>query len=188
MEGAEGKATVVSKEYKEAIHQAMLDLSADKTVRFIGYNVRHGGKAMGTLEGVPEAQLIEMPVAENLIVSAAIGMALAGLRPVVYIERFDFVLNAIDAIVNHLDRIKSISSGEFAPTVIIRTVVGNSLKPLYTGSTHTSNYAAQIARMVSFPVQELMSEADVGNWYSVAKLRLESNLGPMMLVEFKDLM
>lgn len=175
-------------EYKEAIHRAMLDLSEDKTVRFIGYNVRYGGKAMGTLEGVQESQLVEMPVAENLIVSAGIGMALAGLRPVVYIERFDFLLNAMDAIVNHLDKFKTISYGEFSPTVIIRTVVGNSLKPLYTGATHTSNYAVPFARMVSFPVQEIMSEADIANWYSVAKLRLDKNLGPMLLVEFKDLM
>ena len=90
--------------YKEEITSAMDMLAADPRVRFVGYGVRYGGKAMGTLKNVPEAQLVETPVAENLMVGIAIGMALRGLRPVVFIERFDFIMNAMDAIVNHLEK------------------------------------------------------------------------------------
>lgn len=126
--------------YKDALISAMDYLAADPLVRFIGYGVTNG-KAMGTLKNVSPSQLIEMPVAENLMVSFAIGLSLKGLKPVVFIERFDFILNALDAIVNHLDKIETISHGEFKPTMILRIVVGNQQKPLFTGKTHTQDFS-----------------------------------------------
>src|SRR5438477_13169810 len=126
--------------YKEALTAAMDELARDPMIRFIGYGVSIG-KAMGTLKNVPDSQLIEMPVAENLMVGFAIGLALKGLKPVVFIERFDFILNALDAVVNHLDKIGDISRGEFRPTIILRVVVGNRQKPLFTGETHTQDFS-----------------------------------------------
>src|ERR1700730_8083640 len=110
--------------YKKELTAAMDSLAQDPLVRFVGYGISIG-KAMGTLKNVAPAQLIEMPVAENLMVGFATGLALKGLKPVVFFERFDFILNALDAIVNHLDKIKTISRGEFNPTMILRIVVGN---------------------------------------------------------------
>src|SRR5579871_6790066 len=110
--------------YKEALTAAMDQLALDPTVRFVGYGLLHG-RAAGTLKNVPVAQIVETPVAENLMVGLAIGMSLRGLRPVVYIERMDFILNALDAIVNHLDKIGGMSHGQFNPAVILRVVVGN---------------------------------------------------------------
>ena len=79
--------------YKESLTSAMTALGKDPLACFIGYGVSNG-KAGGTLNRVLPEQLIETPVAENLMVGLAIGMALAGRRPLVYVERFDFVLNA----------------------------------------------------------------------------------------------
>jgi pyruvate/2-oxoglutarate/acetoin dehydrogenase E1 component len=170
--------------YKDELTAAMTSLGQDPLVRFIGYGIKYG-KAMGTLKGVPESSLVETPVAENLMVGAAIGMALKGLKPVVYFERFDFVLNAADAIVNHLDKIKTISDGEFNPTMILRIVVGNKQKPLFTGPTHVQDISEGLQAMVSFPVIPLMEPCFIKTAYQVAYGFLSRHSAA--LIEYRDL-
>ncbi len=170
--------------YKTELTLAMDSLAADPLVRFVGYGVSIG-KAMGTLANVNPAQLIEMPVAENLMVGFAIGLALKGLKPVVFFERFDFVLNAMDAIVNHLDKIKTLSRGEFSPTMILRIVVGNRAKPLFTGETHVQDFHAAFKQMITFPVVHLPTAEIIQREYSIAHecLGLESTA----IIEYKDM-
>jgi len=163
-------------------------MAEDPLVCFIGYGIRHG-RAGGTLKDVAVAQLIETPVAENLMMGMAIGLALAGRRPVVYFERFDFILNAMDAMVNHLDKIGTMSQGEFSPSIIIRVVVGNSRKGLITGATHTQDFTKVMAEMVSFPVQKLKAADEIMGAYAVAHQALQLAPGfarSTMLVELKD--
>jgi pyruvate/2-oxoglutarate/acetoin dehydrogenase E1 component len=176
--------------YKDSLTAAMNELAQDPLVRFIGYGVRHGGKAAGTLAGVPENQLIETPVAENLMVGLATGLSLAGMRPVVYIERMDFIMNAMDAIVNHLDKIEVLSQGQFRPAVILRVVVGNKNKPLFTGVTHTQDFIQAMALLVSFPVIGLTRQEDIQPHYKLARETISaggSSRKSFMLVEYKDL-
>ena len=113
----------------------------------------------------------------------AIGLSLKGYLPVVFIERMDFLMNAMDAMVNHLDKIAKISHGEFHPKVIIRCIVGNTKKPLYTGATHTQDLTDGIRKMVSFPVWNMKDEGDIEVFYDLASKTFDS----VMLVEYKDL-
>lgn len=170
--------------YKGALCASMEKMAADPATCFIGYGVRHG-RAMGTLKNVADHQLLETPVAENLMVGVAIGMALKGRKPVVFIERFDFILNAADAIVNHLDKIRLISRGEFAPNILLRVVAGNQAKPLFTGETHVQDFTAAFRSMVAFPVLQCRSADDVLRHYDEAFTRLSEH--STMLVEYKDL-
>lgn len=172
--------------YREAICAANANLAKDAATRFIGYGLTHG-RANGTLNDVDEDQIIEMPIAENLLIGFAIGLALTGYRPIVFIERFDFILNALDAIVNHLDKIHSLSQGQFSPAVIIRTVVGNRYKPLYTGLPHIQDHSAAIAKMVSFPVVRLQKEDAIKVAYNQAERDFTKGVSTI-LVEYKDLM
>jgi len=179
--------------YKDALVASMTMLGRDPLSRFIGYGLTKPDKAgvaagaAGTLTGVPLAQRIETPVAENLMAGIAIGLSLTGLRPLVFYERFDFVLNALDAIVNHADKISPMSRKQFNPAIIFRVVVGNYTKPLFTGTTHTQNHAEGVRAMVSFPVLELRSAASVEQEYKAAKERMDNENRCTMLVEFKDL-
>jgi len=168
--------------YKDALIRGNTYLAADPKVRFIGYGLQKG-RAMGTLKNVPDNQIIEMPVAENLMLGMAIGLSLIGLRPVVFIERMDFLMNCMDALVNHLDKIKDISQGEFDPAVIIRCVVGNVKKPLYTGATHTQDFSNALRDMINIPVYQLLTESMVNKGYELIDNRKESAI----LVEYKDL-
>jgi pyruvate/2-oxoglutarate/acetoin dehydrogenase E1 component len=168
--------------YKDALIRGNTCLAADPKVRFIGYGLQKG-RAMGTLKNVPDEQIIEMPVAENLMLGMAIGLSLTGLRPVVFIERMDFLMNCMDALVNHLDKVKEISKGEFDPVVIIRCVVGNVKKPLYTGATHTQDFSNALRDMIDIPVYQLLTESMVNKGYELMDTRRESAI----LVEYKDL-
>ena len=172
--------------YKEQLTLAMDNLASDKAVRFIGYGVKIGGRAMGTLKNVPEDRLIETPVAENLMVGLATGLSLAGLRPLVFIERMDFILNALDAIVNHLGAARKISRRQFQPAAILRVVVGNRHKPLYTGPTHVQDFTEAIRQMVDFPVVRLTGPGQVAPAYFDAHEGLHCGRSTM-LVEHKDL-
>lgn len=171
-------------DYRTALHHANLALARDPDTVFIGYGITKSF-ALGTLRDVNTTQLIETTVAENLMVGLAIGMALRGRRPVVYIERMDFILNALDAIVNHLSALRTISRGEFSPGVIIRSVVGNKRKPIFTGETHTQDFTEALMHLVDFPVFQLHTTPCIESCYAEAA-RLQRNGTSSILVEYKD--
>lgn len=171
--------------YKDQLTAANTELAADPRTIFLGYGITKS-HALGTLKNVSPAQLLEMPVAENLMVGAALGLSLAGRLPVVYIERCDFLLNALDAIVNHLNAIPITSRGEFRPAVILRIVVGNREKPLFTGHTHTQDFSEALRSMVDFPIWTLHTAERVSSFYGYA--RREQLAGTSTaLFEYKDL-
>jgi len=169
--------------YLEEIKTSMDFLAKDPKTIFLGYNVRCGYKGGKTLTNVNEQQLIETPVAEGLMMSMAVGLSIAGFKPVVYFERYDFILNAVDAIVNHLDKIQVMSKNQYKPKVIIRVVEGNKNNPLFTGITHTSNYTEAFKNMVNFPVVELSTKSNIQLAYKDA---YNSN-SSYMIIEKKDL-
>lgn len=185
--------------YKDAITSAMTDLARDPLVRFVGYGMTRGG-AMGTLKGARPEQIVEMPCAENLMTGAAVGLALAGLRPVVYFERADFLFCAADAIINHLDKLGTISQRngtdrtdgtngrpEFSPGVILRVTIGNRNKPLFTGPTHTQNPARAFRALLEMPVRELIEGDDPRQVYQDAYEAMCAGRSTMIF-EHKDLM
>jgi len=168
--------------YRDAIKKSMEMLAEDPDVFFIGYNVNYGSRAYGTLADVPKSKCLEMPVAENLMTGFAIGMAFEGFKPVLIFERHDFMLNALDAIVNHLDKLKEMSNGQFAAPVIIRAIVG-SKKPLYPGPQHIQDFSEFFKKSLSFPVYELNTIDEIVKHYEEAR----SFSLPMMLIEKREL-
>jgi len=144
--------------YKDAVAQSMQELSIANAI-FIGYNVARGD-AMGTLKNVPVDRKLETPVAENLMAGLAIGMSFEGFLPVLYFERHDFMLVAMDAIVNHIDKIERISHGEFTAPVIIRAVTADA-GPFYSGITHSQDFTKMLREAVSFPVIDPVTGVDV---------------------------
>lgn len=166
--------------YMDAVRLSMQRLANDGAI-FVGYNVRHGA-AYGSLKEIPGSQLLETPLAENLMMGLAMGMSLEGFRPVVFFERHEFMLNAMDAIVNTLDAIETISDGEYRMPVIIKAVAG-SVKPFYAGYTHTGNMASAMRGFVHFPVYEPQTGPEVLAAYELAT----KATGPVLVSEMKSL-
>jgi pyruvate dehydrogenase E1 component alpha subunit len=165
--------------YKEAMNLAMKELG-DEGAIFIGYNVAKGD-AMGTLKEVLAEQKLETPVAENLMSGLAIGMSFEEFLPVLYFERHDFMMVAMDAIVNHIDKIERISHGEFKVPVIIRAVTADG-GPFYSGITHSQDFTEVLKAAVTFPVYDPKSGKEILEAFRNAR----DSKRPAIIVERKS--
>lgn len=173
--------------YKDHLFAAMAELAKNESVIPVGYNVCDaGGAGGGSFKCFPSDRRQEIPLAENLMTGAAIGLSLQGFIPVLWIERFDFVLCCLDQIVNHLDKLAVLSEGVHRPACIIRVVVGNSKTPLFTGVTHSSDYTDAVREMVSFKVERLTHKSLIEQQYQFALSRVKNKRESTLLVEFKD--
>ena len=85
----------------EALHQMM---QTDETVFLIGQGVKSpwyvGRTAEGLLDRFGASRVIDTPVSENAVTGAAVGAAIVGMRPIVVHPRMDFMLYAMDPIIN----------------------------------------------------------------------------------------
>jgi pyruvate/2-oxoglutarate/acetoin dehydrogenase E1 component len=141
--------------YKEMIVREMELISEDPLVRFIGYNTKFGHQMNGTLKGL-EKSCVETPVAENLMMGIAMGLSLEGYKPIVCFERTNFLLPALDAIINHLYAMPKMS-GEFNFPVILRVIIPTD-KPLNPGIQHLGDYTDIIKNHTDIPVKAFRPE------------------------------
>jgi pyruvate/2-oxoglutarate/acetoin dehydrogenase E1 component len=132
--------------YFQGLTDAMTMLAANPKAVFVGQGVAYPGQAMfRTLEGVPMHQRIEFPVAEDLQMGYCTGLAMAGFLPVCIYPRIDFLLLALNQLVNHLDKWPALTGT--TPRVIIRTAIGGK-KPFYAGVQHTQDHVQAISLML----------------------------------------
>ena len=170
-------------DYKEEITRAMSLLASDARTLFIGQAVACPGTYMTqTLSGVPPERLIELPVAEEMQMGMATGLALAGQVPVCIYPRFNFMLLAVNQIVNHLDKLPLISG--YRPKVIIRVGIGTS-RPLDPQAQHRGDFTDAFRAMCrTIEVVRLEDERYIVPAYERA-LKREDGCSTM-LVEYGD--
>jgi len=77
-----------------------------------------------------EERVFDTPLAESAIVGTALGMSVAGLRPVVEIQFSGFVYPAFNQIVSHVARIRNRSRGKYGAPMVIRMPYGGNIKAL----------------------------------------------------------
>ena len=124
--------------------KTMTWLGKRKETIFLGQTVCYPGSPMfASFENVPKEKKIEFPVTEDMQMGVSIGLALEGKIPISVFPRMDFLICAINQLVNHLDKVKQTSNNEFNPGVIIRTKIGSS-KPLYPGHQHCGDYTKML--------------------------------------------
>lgn len=78
----------------------------------------------GFLEEFGEKRVRDTPISEMVIAGAAVGAAMAGLRPVAEIMTINFAFLALDAIINHAAKIHYMFDGEFRVPLVIRAASG----------------------------------------------------------------
>ena len=145
-------------------------LADDERTIFLGQSVEYAGAAIyHSLDGVPMSKRKEMPVIENFQLGYCTGLSLTGKLPICIYPRMDFMLLAMDQLVNHLDKLPLFG---WHPKVIIRCRVGQK-KPLDAGPQHTQNHTYAFRDMLTtVEVRELHHAVDVLPAY---KLALHSN-------------
>jgi len=130
------------------LNQAMCILAQDPHVIFVGQNVEYGGNvSYKHLEGVPPDRRLELPVMEDVQMGFSIGLSLSGYIPVSVYPRMDFLILACNQLVNHLDKLRVMSRGQYTPGVIIRTRVGGTT-PLNAGPQHTQDHTEALRLML----------------------------------------
>ena len=160
-------------------------LSKKKDTLFRGQSVLYSGNAIfNTLKSVSKVKKIEMPVFEDIQAGFCTGLALQGFVPICIYPRFDFLILAMNQIVNHLDKIRHMSSNEFKPKVIIRTSIG-SKNPLDGGVQHTQNYTNIFKKILTeIEVVRLTKPTQIFNEYKKAYLR--KDLKSTLMIEDGD--
>lgn len=108
----------------EALHQMM---AADPSVFLIGQGTKSpwyvGNTAQGLLERFGESRVIDTPVSENAMTGAAVGAAIAGMRPVVVHPRMDFMFYAFDPIVNEAANWYYMNGGKASVPVVFWGII-----------------------------------------------------------------
>ncbi|NOZ27317.1 MAG: alpha-ketoacid dehydrogenase subunit beta [Chloroflexi bacterium] len=127
--------------FREAISQALREeMYRDERVFIMGEEVgRWGGTyavTRGFLDEFGEKRVRDTPIAEGVIVGAAAGAAIAGLRPVAEIMTINFAFLAMDQIVNHVAKLHYMFDGQITCPVVIRTVGGGGRQ---LGASHSQS-------------------------------------------------
>ncbi len=172
--------------YKDELTKAMKLLARDKRVMFLGQNVVYpGGIMSSSLQEIPNSKKIELPAIEDAQMGMSLGLSLEGYIPVSIYPRIDFLIIAINQLVNHLDKIEEMSCGQFKPKVIIRTAIG-STKPLHPGLQHCSDYTEGLKHMLkNVKVIKLTRSKDIITAYKYALNRKDGK--STLLIEVADL-
>ena len=108
----------------EALHQTMAN---DKSVFLIGQGVKSpwyvGNTCQGLLEKFGPERVIDTPVSENAVTGSAVGAALAGMRPIVVHPRMDFMMYAMDPIINEAANWHYMCGGRSSVPVVIWGII-----------------------------------------------------------------
>lgn len=171
--------------YFDELCRAMEYLGLDERVLFIGQAVEFPGTAMSnTLKNIARDKLMELPVAEELQMGMATGLALTGLIPVSIFPRWNFLLLALNQLVNHLDKIPSMSDPGYRPKVIIRTGIGSE-RPLHPQYQHVGDFTEALRLMCrNVEVIRLEEAEEIFPAYEKALERTDGR--STILVEYGD--
>ena len=134
--------------YAEAAAAALASaMRRDASVVALGEDLGRGGifgQYKGLLAQFGAQRIIDTPISESTIMGAAVGMALAGLRPVVEMRVADFAMCAMDEIVNQAAKNRFMFGGQGRVPLVARLPIG-----LWAGSAaqHSQSFEAWFAHL-----------------------------------------
>jgi pyruvate/2-oxoglutarate/acetoin dehydrogenase E1 component len=127
--------------YVDAIREATeIEMSRDPNVVMFGLDVDDPKGTFGTTKGLTEKfganRCFGTPLAEDAMTGVAVGMALAGLRPIHNHYRMDFSALAINQLVNVAAKTHAMSGGAQHVPMVVRMLIGKSWG---NGAQHTQS-------------------------------------------------
>jgi pyruvate/2-oxoglutarate/acetoin dehydrogenase E1 component len=99
------------------------EMRRDPRVWVLGEDVARGGlwgQYRGFLEEFGPERVVSTPISESTIMGAGLGAALVGTRPVIEMRIFDFVMCAMDELVNQIAKVRYMFGGQAKPAVVVR--------------------------------------------------------------------
>src|SRR5947209_8782578 len=153
----------VEKNVIETVRDTLQQLmAADERVMVLGEDVGPRGGVFRATDGLygqfGEPRVLDTPLAESSIVGVAIGLALAGMRPIAEIQFADFIHSAFDQLVSEAAKIHYRSNGDFSVPMVVRTPWGGGVHgALY----HSQAIEAFYAHVAGLKVVAPSTPADV---------------------------
>ncbi len=116
----------------EAICRALAEeMRADPSVMVLGEDVAAAGGVFKATEGLLEEfgplRVRDTPISETAILGAAVGAAMAGMRPVAEIMFVEFLGVALDQVVTQAAKMCYLSAGQFSVPLVVRASAGAGL-------------------------------------------------------------
>ena len=110
------------------------EMRIDERVIAFGEDIGVNGGVFRATTGLQQefgpSRCFDTPLAESAAVGGALGMAAAGLRPVVEIQFSGFIWTAFNQIINHVARIRTRTQGAFTAPLVIRMPYGGGVRAL----------------------------------------------------------
>ena len=170
--------------YSQAAATALAEaMRADPNVVALGEDLGRGGifaQYRGLQQEFGAGRVIDTPISEATIMGAAVGMALAGLRPVVEMRVVDFALCGMDELVNQAAKNRYMFGGQGRVPLVARMPIG-----LWTASAaqHSQSLEAWFAHI---PGLTVVAPAEPADNYGLLHSALESG-DPVVYLEHKEL-
>jgi len=155
----------------------------NENVVVVGEDVGRGGifqQYKGLQQEFGAARVIDTPISEATILGAGVGMALAGLKPVVEMRVIDFALCAMDEIVNQAAKARFMFGGQGRVPLVARMPIG-----LWSGSAaqHSQSLEAWFAHV---PGLVVVTPATPQDNYSLLRAAIDCG-DPVIYMEHKEL-
>ena len=116
--------------YIRAVNEALRwSLATMPETIVFGEDVAIPGGPFGASKGLQKEfgnRVFDTPISESAMVGTAMGAAFGGMRPIVEIMYGDFLLVAMDQIVNQVANARYVSNGRQQATIVIRTQHGST--------------------------------------------------------------
>ncbi len=148
--------------YREALRVALREeLARDERVFLMGEEIGlfEGSYKVtaGLLDEFGPERVVDTPIAEEGFVGAGVGAAMAGQRPVVEIMTLNFILVAMDQVINHAAKVRYMFGGEAGCPLVIRTPngAGNQLT-----AQHSQSFDQYFAHAPGLKVLSPVAPAD----------------------------
>lgn len=165
----------------KAISQALAEeMERDSRIVVFGEEVAVAGGTYGATAGLYDRfggeRVKDTPISEGVIAGAAVGAAMNGLRPVAEIMGINFAFLAMDQIVNHAAKIRSMFGGQFSCPLVIRTTSGGGRQ---LGATHSQTVEHLFAH---FPGLYVVAPSTPADAKGLLKTAIRSD-DPILFVE-----
>ncbi len=115
--------------FVQALNEALsTELQTRPEVLLYGEDVGFAGGIFGASKGLQakygESRVFDTPISESAILGSAVGAAITGMKPIVEIMWADFILVALDQVINQAANVRYITSGKASVPIVIRTQQG----------------------------------------------------------------
>ncbi|MFL2931619.1 MAG: alpha-ketoacid dehydrogenase subunit beta [bacterium] len=164
----------------EAHHEEM---EANEKVIVLGEDVELAyvfGVSKGLAERFGKDRVRDTPISELGIVGAGVGAAMAGYRPIVEIMFMDFIMLAMDQIVNNAAKLRYMLGGQVSVPLVVRTPGGGGVQ---YGPTHSQCLEAWFMQV---PGIKVVVPSDPADAKGLMKSAIRDD-NPVVFIEHKML-